>query len=327
MNATPDERTALFALERRTSELLRGLAILLVLFGHTEHIRMGGAGGVALFLILSGYGLNSSCEGGGLADYWPRRIRKVWLPYFFVGVLDVLVQRVRGAGAILCTLLGLDLGLNADPTMWYLSYLFYWYLACFFAALLTRRLEKQGARRALRIALLLLACAPCVLLSARGFWHRGSLSKAYVFFFPLGAAMSCLRGRTAARPLRTALWAAALLVCAAYLCLPLLGVQDLTYLTALAMAGAAIAALQLKPLRGAAERALGCVGAYSYPLYLFEGLFLLRWRVWRGALPAAWMADLAFFAGSGVCAVLYWRLYRAAERRLRAQYESKTENT
>ena len=58
------------------------------------------------------------------------------------------------------------------------------------------------------------------------------------------------------------------------------------------------------------------VGAYSYPLYLFEGLFLLRWTDWVTAMPAKWMADLAFFAGSAAAAVLYWNLYRRLEKRL-----------
>ena len=315
MGDTPEERLPLLALDRRKSGMLRGVAILLVLLGHTKIVRMGGAGGVALFLILSGYGLNSSCESGGLRDYWRRRVRKVWLPYFFVGLLDVFLLRARGAGPILCTLAGLDLDLNADPTMWYISYIFFWYLAYYVLARLFGGFPLQK-RRIFITAGLLLACVPCVLLSRLGFWHNGSGSKAYFLCFPMGVGMSACREVRSPRAWRTVLWSVILLGCAAYLCLPLLGVRDLTYLTAMAMAGAAIAVLQLLPVGGLPEKALLRVGEYSYPLYLFEGLFLLLWTDWVTAMPAKWMADLAFFAGSAAAAVLYWSLYRALEKRL-----------
>ena len=316
MNTAPEERIPLFSLDRRKSNILRGVAILLVLLGHTGIVRMGGAGGVALFLILSGYGLNCSSESKGLEGYWLRRIKTVWLPYFFVGVLDVFLLKPRGAAAVLCTLTGLDLGLIADKTMWYISYIFFWYLAYYVIARLFGGFPAQK-QRIFIMAGLLLACVPCIVLS-RGFWHIGSGSKAYFLCFPLGVAMSVCREIRAPRMLRTAFWAAALLGCAAYLCLPLLGVRDLTYLTAMTMAGAAIAVLQLIPVGGVIRSALLCVGEYAYPLYLFEGLFLLRWTDWVTAMPAKWMADLAFFAASAAAAVLYWKLYRALEKRLSA---------
>ena len=319
MGDAPDKRVSLLTLDRDAGNMLRGIAILLVMLGHTKIVRMGGAGGVALFLILSGYGLNCSCESKGPKGYWLRRIKTVWLPYFFVGVLDVFLLKPRGAGPVLCTLAGLDLGMIADPTMWYISYVFFWYLAYYVLARLFGGFPVQK-RRIFITAGLLLACAPCVLLSRLGFWHAGSLAKTYVLCFPLGVGMSACREIRSPRSWRTALWAAVLLGCAAYLCLPLLGVRDLTYLTAMAMAGAAIAVLQLIPVGGVLGSALLRVGAYAYPLYLFEGLFLLRWNGWVTAMPAKWSADLAFFAASAAAAVLYWSLYRALEKRLSACY-------
>lgn len=326
MGDTPEERLPLLALDRRKSGVLRGIAILLVLLGHTKIVRLGGAGGVALFLILSGYGLNSSCESGGLRDYWRRRVRKVWLPYFFVGVLDVFLLRARGAGPVLCTLAGLDLGMIADPTMWYISYIFFWYAVYYVFARLFAGFPVQK-RRIFITAGLLLACVPCVFLSKRGFWHAESLSKAYFPCFPIGVGMSACRDIRSPRAWRTALWAAALLGCAAYLCLPLLGMRDRIYLTAMAMAGAVIAVLQLLPVGGLPERALRRVGEYSYPLYLFEGLILMLWYDLVKTVPAKWMADLAFFAASAAAAVLYWSLYRALEKRLSACYNRHKTDT
>ena len=78
-----NERAPVLALSRDVSAMLKGIAILLVLLGHTGVVRMGGAGGVALFLIVSGYGLHCSWESGGPEGYWRKRAQKVWLPYIF----------------------------------------------------------------------------------------------------------------------------------------------------------------------------------------------------------------------------------------------------
>ena len=326
MNDTLDSKPLLFSLRRDESTMLKGIAILLVLLGHAEIITMGGAGGVALFLILSGYGLHSSCESRGLDAYWRKRIQKVWLPYFFVGLLDVFLFKVRTTGALLCTLTGLDLGLIADLTMWYISYIFFWYLAYYAGAKLTGKLQGPYRRRLALTCLLVLSCVPCLYLARTGFWHRGSMSRAFFFCFPLGVIMSCLREFRVSRNLQISFWVAVLLGCSAYLCLPYLHAQTLTYFTAMSMAGAAIAVLQLLPVGSLPKRLLLWVGEYSYPIYLFEGLFLLCQQRWKESMPAVWMADIAFFAASCVCAVLYWTLYRAAEKRLRAQ-NNNTENT
>lgn len=327
MDRAPDTRSELLSLDRSKSGILRGVAILLVLLGHTGLVRMGGAGGVALFLLLSGYGLNSSCEQRGLGEFWQRRLRKVWLPYLFVGVLDVLVLKPRGAGAVLCTLLGLDLGLHADATMWYISYIFFWYLAYWLLARLVAGVAALRRRRILLTAGLFLACALCLLLCRLGFWHAGSLAKAYIACFPLGVLMSCCREYRTAKTLRSCFWTAVGLGCAAYLCLPLLGIMDLTYLTALSMAGLAVAAVQLTQPRGLAEKLLGGVGEYAYALYLFEGLFLPTWRSWTAQGVPLWAADLSFFAVTAGAAVLYWKLYRAIEKRLSLCYNRHKNDT
>lgn len=319
-----DNRVSLFSFDRTGSTMLKGAAILLVLLGHAGIVRMGGAGGVALFLILSGYGLNSSCESRGLKGYWRKRIRKVWLPYFFVGLLDVFVLKVRGAGAVLCTLLGLDLGLIADLTMWYISYIFYWYLAYYLASRMTGKCPGENRRRLLLTGALLLASVLGVFLGRLGFWHRGSLSTAYCICFPLGVMMSCLREFKVSRAARTGFWALVLLGCSAYLCLPYFSIPDLTYFTALSMAGAAIAVFQLLPIRGLPEKLLLLAGAYSFPIYLFEGLFRLCLPGWRQSM-GFWMADLAFLAASIAAGALYWTLYRAAEKRITAR-TTNTEN-
>lgn len=69
---------------------LRGIAILLVIFQHiggnfgTNLLTPLGGTGVAIFLVLSGFGLNESFKKKGLDYYWRNRIIRVFIPYFIL---------------------------------------------------------------------------------------------------------------------------------------------------------------------------------------------------------------------------------------------------
>lgn len=69
---------------------IRGLAIIFVIIQHTAgnfEIRyftpLGGIG-VAIFLLLSGYGLNESFKEKGLDKFWEKKILRVYIPYMLV---------------------------------------------------------------------------------------------------------------------------------------------------------------------------------------------------------------------------------------------------
>ena len=184
MNNVPDERVPLLSLDRRKSTILRGVAILYVLLGHAGYLAWGGAGGVALFLLLSGYGLECSYAEKGLERYWQKRLFKVWLPYVFVGIFDVLALRVEGSYEIFCTVVGLDFYMNADKTMWYISYILLWYAAYYLLAGLTRHAGERRIGTAVRIAGLFLFSFVFYRLSLLGVWDGTSGAKRYVIFFP-----------------------------------------------------------------------------------------------------------------------------------------------
>lgn len=69
-----------------TSTILRGIAILLVIFQHfggsfgTNLLTPLGGTGVAIFLVLSGFGLNESFKKKGLDYYWRNRTIRVFIP-------------------------------------------------------------------------------------------------------------------------------------------------------------------------------------------------------------------------------------------------------
>ena len=191
-----DEKLSLTDLSRKESEMLRGIAILLVLLGHTEYIRWGGAGGVGIFLLLSGYGLNESVKRGGLKGYWYKRFRTVYLPYLFIAVYGLFVFGFETPEQVLVTLLGLDFKLNIDSTMWYITYILFWYIIFYVTELLCRALRLRGAAEGIVKIFLLLAATSLVRLLAKEtlIFHLKSDAVTYRLMFPIGVAFSLLSG-------------------------------------------------------------------------------------------------------------------------------------
>lgn len=72
--------------------LLKGIAIIMIMISHTSSqftrafTPFGGIG-VAIFLILSGYGLNESFKRNGIDGFWKKRFSRVWIPYFIAVTL------------------------------------------------------------------------------------------------------------------------------------------------------------------------------------------------------------------------------------------------
>lgn len=82
------------------TSLLKGIAIFLVLFDHIGE-NVGwlpslplGAVGVYMFLFLSGYGLMRSAITNGIAGYWMKRVKKVYLPYIVVLVFCAVLSLI-----------------------------------------------------------------------------------------------------------------------------------------------------------------------------------------------------------------------------------------
>ena len=115
---------------------LKGVAILLVMLGHVNVIPHAGAYGVALFLMLSGFGLVQSYIKSGLDSFFSKRLSKVLVPYAIITIVWIIAF---GHPAITnddfyhlaITILGIDLNATIDPSMWYISFIIIWYLAFF----------------------------------------------------------------------------------------------------------------------------------------------------------------------------------------------------
>lgn len=146
--------------------------------------------GWLIFLVLSGYGIFKSAQGKGLAGYWRNRVIGVLVTYvlfcvFQLGLSLAMGEEIDG-GNVFCTVTGLDFGLNVDPTMWYISFIFACY-AVFYGV--WRVYERRGA--AAFTAVLLVAF---VLIAVVGLtnvaWHRGTAAWTYFWAFPAGVLLA-----------------------------------------------------------------------------------------------------------------------------------------
>lgn len=299
-----DEGVPLFSLDRNSSTILRGIAILYILLGHTGYFVWGGAGGVVLFLLLSGYGLNESREKDGLRLYWNKRIRKVYLPYLLVSLLVLAGWRIEDPRVIACTILGLDLGLMADKTMWYISFILLWYFLYYILAGMSRLVRNPWGRRGFLLMGLFVLSFGFRLLYKFGFWHAESGAGLYSLAFPLGVALSDLSNVKVKEKTRTLFQLAFLFLTSAYM----LGAygQVRSELMAMVMGLQPIAVvLAVKP-RGALEKILLWFGKYSYPIYLFEGLFLYVRNEMFSQMSHQPLIDLSYMTVSIVLALIFW---------------------
>lgn len=94
INKTGCLKREIFILDKEITKVYRGMAIIFVMiqhcaghFGTNIFTTMGGIG-VAIFLLLSGFGLTESFKKKGIGGFLQGRLKRVWLPFalFYVGV-------------------------------------------------------------------------------------------------------------------------------------------------------------------------------------------------------------------------------------------------
>ena len=292
-----------FSMDREQGLFLRGLAILMILLLHTGYLF--GEGGVVLFLIISGYGIELSTAKNGTAHFLRKRIIKVWLPYFPVGLLALFLRGVVSPDRIVCTILGLDFHRIADRTMWFISYILAWYLAFFCAANVSNLADNKFIRMIIRILFLLLAGFLFRWLYLHGrVWHENSGVDNYTLAFPLGVLLANCRELLLPRRIKRAFWSLTLLLSMTYL----MRVYPRSFhvFTNYTMAFLAISTTQVFLLDNYWITPIKWLGKYSFPIYLFEGLILGYRNSWFSPLGSQLLTDLMFIAVSALVAVLYW---------------------
>lgn len=165
----------------------KAVAIILVVFGHLGFVPNGGALGVSMFLVLSGYGMVKSSEKDDykFKGYWKKRIISVYIPFFvwsvFVTILLCLTKNLvitdSKKYSIVLGMLGFPYNLY-DPTMWYISYIFLMYLVFWLSFKFFKR----------KINKVLMCIVGCLIIGIGSvFLYSDSVGVyLYVFSFPIG---------------------------------------------------------------------------------------------------------------------------------------------
>lgn len=121
--------------------ILKGVAIILVLICHFSgnmsriFTPLGGIG-VAMFLVLSGYGLNESYKKNGLQKFWSKRFIRLWIPYAIVICALTLIEKHP-----LIWLFN-NITLYQCP-FWFIKYIILWYLLFWVVSQFVPRYRRQ----------------------------------------------------------------------------------------------------------------------------------------------------------------------------------------
>lgn len=146
---TKTEGDIIMFLNRYQTNLLRAIAIFCVLLGHGFRkfsekdfllFEWGGAIGVAIFLVISGYGLTESYKEKGIdRRFFQKRIRTVMIPYWIMMIFQTLLdhfvfnRNISNKEWIISFIGYNNYSKHAciDSTMWYITFILLWYLLFF----------------------------------------------------------------------------------------------------------------------------------------------------------------------------------------------------
>lgn len=202
--ALPASKAATRPLDRFFTDELRGIAILGIVLHHLSvHVLKDpwqlplfqpfGTIGVALFLMLSGYGLSISWLEKGGSAFWSRRIPAILLPAAFCLLLWRGLALATGTAppteGFLIPFAGWGWH-QLDRNYWYLPVLFLWYLAFDLS-----RKESTASRTVSRPVIWGMALATALIAPPGSAWT--------IFAFPLGVE-AALRRKSLVEFLETA---------------------------------------------------------------------------------------------------------------------------
>ena len=174
----------------QTSQI-KGLAIIAVIFNHLSLHTLEKPGdlwfsrdvgyiGVAVFLMISGFGLSISLEKKGVENFFTKRVVRVLVPLVLTISLEIFLNHVllrRSSNPVSdFAKVFYDLA-SLDRNMWYVIFILFWYCITYVVFLL--KLSNKAK-------LTLLFCVSLIVLTIPDF---SQLWKINVFSFPLGCYM------------------------------------------------------------------------------------------------------------------------------------------
>lgn len=268
-------------ISKQQSLIIKAIAIIFVIMSHTGVFPCGGAIGVHLFLIVSGYGIYCSLEKGA-DDYWKKRINSVYLPYLFCASIFLIFRFFMYGNitlpTVIVSLLGQDFNLNADGTMWYISYIF----ACYLIAWLIFKLKNFPLISALFGIFAFGAITLCGYKYV--IWHQGTIAWNYGLSFPLGMVLAKYRNVDKKRAEYTKIGMLILSFAATVLLLTAPHEKFIKFFFTLACAVFVYSLLTTLVTDGKSFslRTFEVIGKYSYFMYLNEAFLIGAFKLGGG---------------------------------------------
>ena len=277
---------------------LKGLAIILVLITHLSILKYTPSG-VSIFLLVSGFGLTQSYIIKGLDQFFSKRLFKVIIPYSIVTALMCVYyflctdRQAPSAPTLLATILGVNPNSPIDPTMWYVTFIIFWYLI--FYLIFSLRVKDF-------VKICLIFAGVYVIAPAGSFFHPSSGMVLYLFEFPIGVTIGlvypwlCTINRSTLKYLILAIALVSIwlnIYFANRINLDFIHFGQITNVCTSIASLSLISAVQLfvNPVR--MNKFLGHFGNLSYEIYLVEGNILYLSHFYY--LKFSWMPRIAFF--------------------------------
>ena len=174
------------------SAIGKAIAIIFVVFGHLGFIVNGGAIGVSIFLVLSGYGITKSAEKNNfiLDNFWKKKFFNIYIPFlicsfgvvlFLYLIKSALLFDISKKSDIIMGMFGFPNN-PYDPTMWYISFIFMMYISFW----ISFKLFKRNIYRVIICSVL------CLIIGIIGRWIYSDSIGIYLYLsaFPIGVIIA-----------------------------------------------------------------------------------------------------------------------------------------
>ena len=254
---------------------LKGIAIIFIIFGHLHLIENAGTYGVSLFLILSGYGLTYSFYRNGLTYFFKKKLSKILIPYSIVTLMWIITDRFLGIKYtfmdMATSLIGLNFRAVIDNSMWYIPYIILCYLAFYI-------IFKLHINKWIRVILLFVGSLILFVISNKIFANVGA--DWYVLQFPLGVFFGIISNECIVNnKLNYIFLNVAVLVISVVVFILTVNETDKLVFNMICFNSLSFGLLSLSLLtKGFTFKALEFIGGISYELYLFEAVFMWKYK-------------------------------------------------
>ncbi len=285
-------------LDRVETNQLKGIAIIFVVFGHlwvhvcknNPSIVLSGDA-VALFLILSGFGLSMSLTKNPVIkkDFFFKRTKRVMIPYWFatalIFLLDyIFLDRFYSITDTIATSVGINLNSTTqhiDYVRWYITFQLFWYFI--FSLAFSMLQQKTGVIVLFAISIILI---PLDYYFLKFGWYQ-------LFAFPAG----CLIGRyyfqikdvfikKKGQMLILSIGGLIFVVLFKIVFFPVL-VKIIPYIAckvfkemaSIIFSLSMVAIIAYMGARQYYSKALDILGTYSYEIFLLHGVFLIKYNL------------------------------------------------